>query len=364
MRKVLKTLIAVAVLCGCATTETPGTGTGSGASNTGRASNSLDYIISGEYAFYLDKRGADAFYRGYMKFSTNDNRNVVFVRSININTGSEERFMFTVEDDEDGYPSEISDLQGQFSGIEFRQALPDFLNFTALYLHTRNDYRIQSGIDDEWDDYTLVFSFNKALPFFGFYDIKTKGGNESIYTLLYGGVLNFSNVDAFFGMNPEIRQRTEEARRVPAIPSRNENKVEANGVSITLDDNWRYNNTTELPGYWLSLGSVRDSQIAFERGRLRMFGLTQETGYLFFKFFILTAGSTIEMNTVTVSQTRDGYQMECYMWERNFRNYQRVVLAINGDDMFITNFSSFADIYDANRNYYERILASVSVNSP
>jgi hypothetical protein len=362
MKNVFLALIAIIVICGCASTRTPSSVTKSGNSNPGASSNSLDYIINGEFAFYLDKRGEDAFYRGYMKFLASDNQNVIFVRSININTGNEEHFMFTVEDDENGYPLTVSNLQGQFLGIEFRQALPDFLNYTSLYLHTRNNYHIQSSIDDEWDDYTLVFSFNKVLPFFGFYDIKMKGENESKYTLLYGGVLNLNNADAFFRLNPETRRQTEESRRVPAIPARNENKVEANGVSITLDDNWRYNDTTNLPGYWLSIDSVRDSQVAIERGKLQMFNLTEETGYMFFKFYILAAGSTIEMDTVTVSEARDGYQMGCYIWERNFRNYQRVILATNGDDMFITNFSSFADIYDANRNYYEKILDSVSVN--
>jgi len=352
MRKVFLALIVV--VCGCASTETPGSVTGSG--------NSLDYIISGEYAFYLDERGEDAFYRGYMKFSVENNQNLVFVRSININTGNEGSFMFVVENDEDGFPSKISELQGQISEPEFYQALPDFLNYTSLFLRTRNSYHIQSDIDDEWDNYTLVFSFNKILPFFGFYDIKMKGNDEKKYTLLYGGVLNVNNIDTFFGLNPEIRRQTEEPRRVPAIPSRNEKKIEENGVSITLDDNWSYNDTTALPGYWLSLASVRDSQIAVERGKLQTFNISKENSFLFFKFFILGLGNTIEMNTVTVSETRDGYQMGCYIWERNFRNYQRAILAINGDDMFITNFSSFADIYDANRNYYGRILDSVSVN--
>jgi len=360
MRNVFLALFAVVFICGCASTGTPSSETESGNSNTSEPSKSLDYIINGEYAFYLDERGVDSFYRGYMKFSTDDNQNIIFVRSININTGDEERFAFTLDDNE-----EISNLQGQFNRIEFRQALPDFLNFTSLFLHTRNNYSLQSSIDDEWEDYTLVFSFNKALPFFGFYDIKMKGENESLYTLLFGGVLNADNAAVFFELNPNIRRQAAEIRQVPRIPPANEKRVMANGVSITLDDNWQFNNSTELTGYWLSLASVRDSQIAVERINIRTLNLTEETSYIFLKFAILAVGSAIEMNTVTISETRNGYQAEYYLWERNFRNYQRVVImGVNGNNMLITNFSSFADIYDANKSYYEKILASVLVNNP
>ena len=349
MKNILGILFA-AFFCGCASISI---------SAESANSSSLDYLYNGEYAFYLDTRGVDSYYRGYMKFSTEDNRIVIFVRSININKGEEDRYMFSVEEDENGNPSGFNIIQGQFSNIYHRKAIPDFLNFTTLYMQKRNDYHIQGEIEDDWGEFVFVFSFNKVLPFFGFSDIKIKGDNQSHYTLLYGGVLDANIAGAFFRLNPENKQPQQVVRQTPTIPSKKEKKVKLNGVSITLDENWQFNNSTELPGYWISLASVRDSQIAVERMKLPAYNLTKENCYMFFKLAVLGMGNMLEMNSVTVSETRNGYQLECYLWERNTRNYQRIELIINGNDVAIINFSSFADIYNANKDYYEGILGSV-----
>jgi len=354
MKNILGILFA-AFFLGCASTAI---------SAESANSSSLDYLYNGEYAFYLDTRGEEPYYRGYMKFSTEDNQVVIFVRSININKGEEERYLFSVEEDENGNPSGFNIMQGQFSNIYHRQALPDFLGFTTLYMQKRNDYHIQSEIEDNWGEVAVVFSFNKILPFFGFSDIKRKGDNKSCYTLLYGGTLNANIAGAFFSLNPNNKQPPPVVRQTPKIPLKKEKKVKLNGVSITLDENWQFNKSTELPGYWISLASVRDSQIAVERMKLPMSNLTQENYYMFFKFSVLGMGNMLEMSSVTVSETRNGYQLECYLWEKNTRNYQRIALIINGNDVAIINFSSFADIYNANKDYYEKILGSVLPDRP
>jgi hypothetical protein len=204
--------------------------------------SSLTYILNGEYAFYLDKRGEDHFYRGYMRFLSNGNKNIVIARSIRLRDGKEERFMFTVSDDENGYPTEVTDIEGEFNEIEFKQALPDFLNFTTLYLRTENEYEIQKDIDDEWGNYTLVFSFNKILPFFRFYDIKQQGSTDDRgYTLEYGGILSSDNVQDFFKFTP-IARGEERQRIIPTIPQKDDKIIEINGINITLDENWQFNN--------------------------------------------------------------------------------------------------------------------------
>jgi hypothetical protein len=168
-------------------------------------SNSLEYINNYEYAFYLDKRYPDAIYRGYMLVKSNAFSNAVFVRSINANTGKEESFMFIVSDDGDGYPTIVMNVQGQFFERETGQALPDFLNFASLYIKTHNDYEMQSSINDEWDDFTLIFSFDKSLPFFKFNDIKLKEDGQSRYIFEHGGVLDPVSAQTFLRMNPVNR---------------------------------------------------------------------------------------------------------------------------------------------------------------
>jgi hypothetical protein len=170
--------------------------------------NSLNYISNYEYAFYLDKRFPDAVYRGYMLVSSNPFNSAVFVRNINANTGKEERFMFIVSDDENGYPAIVMNVQGQFYERETGQALPDFLNFTSLYLKTRNDYETQSSIDDEWDDFILIFNFDKTLPFFKFHDVKLKADGLSRYIFEHGGLLDPVSAQMFFEMSPVKQAET------------------------------------------------------------------------------------------------------------------------------------------------------------
>jgi hypothetical protein len=288
--------------------------------------------------------------------------NIILVRSINANTKEENRFYFIIEDDENGYPSVIKDLQGNASHAEHLQAIVDFLNFAKLYLETRGDYNLKKDIDDEWDNYTLVFSFNKALPFFGFYDIKVKGFSESRYTLLQSGRLTSGNLNAFFSIDPENRNHRNVQRQVPQIPRRNEKTVTQNGVNISLDDNWQYNDTTELPGYWLALGSIRDSQIAVEKFKLAAFNVTKENFFRILKLDILIEGNAIEIETVKTDEISGGYQIEYYLNDGLMRNYKRLRIILKGDELIVINFSTFADIFDNNKSYYERILNSVLVN--
>jgi hypothetical protein len=196
MKKCILSIAIIGIICGCSSTgrQNP--------NNIDQKSNSLLYIGSGEYAFYLDKRYNHDIYVGYMNFMTLDKNTGIVVRSINAITGEEERFMFIVADDEDGFPTRVINIVGQFTKIETRQTLMDFFNFTTLYLQTQKDYKAQSEIDDEWNDYTLVFSFDKTLPFFRFANVKLKGNDEVKYLFLHGGVLDPIRVEAFYEIDP------------------------------------------------------------------------------------------------------------------------------------------------------------------
>jgi hypothetical protein len=326
------------------------------------AERSLAYIGSGEYAYYLDKRGNTNCFRGYMHFVTEDGKDVIFVRNLNLKNGKDERFMFVVEDDENGHPLNIISLQGQCETLEARQALPDFFNFTTQYLGTRDDYDIQKLVDDEWENYVLIYNFNKTLPFFRFLDIKMKGSAKGSYNLQYGGLVDVDNPKQFFEMQPIVRKK-EKSRRIPVIPGKAEKTITSNDVSITLDENWEYNNSTELPGYWLALKSVRDSQISIEKAGIQDFDPNNtEDAILFMKLVLLKASTSVEMNTVKVQKTLNGYQMEYYLWENNVRNYQRLTILPLRNMFYAVNFSSFADIYEKNKAYYENILNSILVN--
>ena len=198
MKNIVFSMVIVFAICGCVSTKKQNS---TEIVNENRPS-SLEYIVDGNYAFYLDNRFESVIYRGYMKFTPADNHIGIAVRNISADTGLEERFMFVIDDDEDGLPTIIKGIGGQLSTIEYRQAIPDFINFASLYLKTQDNYEEQSEIDDDWGDFILVFSFNKTLPFFRFSEIKLKGDDEVKYKLLHGGVLNIVTLEAFLGLNP------------------------------------------------------------------------------------------------------------------------------------------------------------------
>jgi hypothetical protein len=196
MKKCFLPIVIVAIICGCTSIEKQNS------NNTGQQANSLQYMTRGEYAFYLDKRYGRDLYVGYLNFLTMEKNTGIEVRSIDATTGEEERYFLIVTDDEDGFPTKAIKIIGQFSKIETRQTLMDFFNFTSLYLHTQKDYKEQGEIDDDWGDYTLVFNFDKTLPFFRFSDIKLKGTDESIFQFLHGGVLDPVWVETFYELEP------------------------------------------------------------------------------------------------------------------------------------------------------------------
>jgi hypothetical protein len=199
VKKCLLLIILAGIICGCTSTEKQNS------NKTGQQANSLQYMTRGEYAFYLDKRYSRDFYVGYLNFLTMDENTGIEVRSIDATTGKEERYFFIVTDDEDGFPRKAINIIGLFSKIETRQTLVDFFNFTSLYLYTQKDYKEQGEIDDDWGDYTLVFNFDKTLPFFRFSDIKLKGNDESIFQFLHGGVLDPVSVEDFYELKPVQR---------------------------------------------------------------------------------------------------------------------------------------------------------------
>lgn len=200
MKRCFLPIVIVAIISGCTSIGKQNS------NNIGQQTNSLQYMTRGEYAFYLDKRYGHDLYVGYLNFLTMEKNTGIEVRSIDATTGEEERYFFIVTDDEDGYPTKAINIIGQFSKIETRQTLVDFFNFTSLYLHTQKDYKEQGEIDDDWDDYTLVFNFDKTLPFFRFSDIKLKGNDESIFQFLHGGVLDPVRVEAFYELEPMAAQ--------------------------------------------------------------------------------------------------------------------------------------------------------------
>jgi hypothetical protein len=347
--------LALALICGCAS-QKPG---------FRRPETPLEFLSSGEFAYYHDRRGENNFFRGYL-FVNQDGSDMVISRNLNLKDGREENFVFTVKAGEDGLPV-AGDIQGDFKTLEFQQALPDFLNHAGQFLRTRDRYDIMGEMEDSWGNYKLTYHFNKVLPFFRFLSVVVKG-NEAAgsYTLAYGGIIGAGEFDMFMKAFPVSREQALE--RNTAIPQKTTMPVSFGGLAAVLDGNWSYNESLGFPGYWLSVDSSRDSQLSVERGNLEVFGFGMDNAYLLFRYLVLAARGSIDAESVRVSRVSvsrtagkpaPAFQLEYYLWDQGLKNYQRALLVPEAGEFYMVNFSSHADFYDANRSYYEKIFKSL-----
>lgn len=350
--------LALALICGCAS-QKPW--------DFRRPETPLEFLSSGEFAYYHDRRGGSNFFRGYL-FVSQDGSDMVISRNLNLKDGREENFVFTVKAGEDGLPV-AGDIQGDFNTLEFQQALPDFLNHAGQFLRTRDRYDIMGEMEDAWENYKLTYRFNKVLPFFRFSSVVIKGNKTAgSYTLAYGGIIGAGEFDMFMKALPVSREQS--PARNTAIPKKTEGPVSFGGLAAVLDGNWSYNESLGFPGYWLSVDSPRDSQLSVERGNLEVFGLGTDNAYLFFRYLVLAARGSIDVESVRVSRVSvsrtagkpaPAFQLECYLWDQGLKNYQRALLVPEAGEFYMVNFSSQADFYDSNRSYYEKIFRSLSL---
>ncbi len=317
----------------------------------------LDFVRNGEYAYYLDQRGRLNFYRGFL-FVSDEENTVIVHRSVDLDTMEERNLVITVSVDETG-EANIENINGQFEKDEytFNQTIPDILNFLAFYNACKDEIAYEvKGFDDEWDDYVLVYNYGKLIPGFGFVSVTVKGeeDNKGYFLNQWGLINNESEVMDFLKMMPKDFTPTERHADL-TIPKKKAQKVTMNKMKVTLDENWHPNDSEGQPGYWLSVSSIRDSQIMIE-DFTNIFPLaTEEEQIILGKLSILSTQS-IKPDTIHAEKNKDGLFVSYDAYdENNVASYMQFQIK-NGK---IINFSTFKDIYEANYEYYRKILNSV-----
>ena len=183
----------------------------------------LDYMISGEYAYYIDKRYNDTFARGFLVAKTEGNSAVVLANVINLTKNERYSLIFTVIYNEkekldiinfkplDEFPKEES--------VKIMQSVTDFMNHANMRENVDDKLSFDSqSFDDDWQDYKLTYKFSKAVPFFGFTEITFNGDPEKVTTYLQkvGYIKDIgNNMSDFF--NEEISEFTEANRNAKNI---------------------------------------------------------------------------------------------------------------------------------------------------
>lgn len=315
----------------------------------------------GEYAFYVQEMGDQRFYRGYWYLGGQDPRgDSFFIQNVNLLSGEEARFSVKIGRDAAG-SFHIADLEGpkESTSAELLGGVVDLLNFATMYYSNRSRIAVNTLVDDSWDHYTIVYHFSKLLPFLRFRSIARKGEALPLYTLDRAGMLSLKDADRFWKMRP-VAQMVESRRPEPPVLKTHPSiPVELGGYRFELDDRWLRNQDTSFLSYWLATQTVRDSVLMVERG---LWVTLQSRGYKapeeFLRNVLLHYGTVLYG---TLHATGDGAQMtlsfEC-LDTANQRNFARLETWIEGQDLVTVNFASFAAIYQANLEYYQKILES------
>jgi len=324
---------------------------------------SLDFLVTGEYGWYSDERGPDAYLRGYWYLGMREAAHVFVVRSVGPRASGERRFVASVVDrGADGL--ELGDVQGDLKPDEHGhfQAIIDLLNFLSLRKGRADAIGWMTEVEDRWEEsdppYSLYFEFGRAVPLFGFLGIRHESKSELSYRLVAAGLIDYEEQSGFLETLPRAPAETALPEAPPALDKARSGRVDLGAFSVALDKRWKRNDEVVTGGYWLALRTIRDSQVSVES--MPVDGADPEVATAWFlKAMLLIQDDWIDFDTVRFME-RDGLVTLAFSLsdERGVRNVQAFVVKSEQDFLHTLNVSAFEDIWLANEAYFEGILES------
>lgn len=329
------------------------------------AGQGLDFLQTGEYAWYRDERGADTYLRGYWYLGTSKGAHVLMARTVALADGSERRYSISLTE-KSGGGFDLGALRGVGSDEapgQF-QAIVDALNFANLRAAHDAEIGWETVVDDHWGEkdppYTLHFDMGLAVPLFGFLGIRYEDDAEPSYRLVSAGYLPLDGDRAVFLERLPVET---EAVVLPGAPptlgSGELRELRLGAWTLVLDASWKKHVERGYQGYWLSPRTSRDSQISVESMPASLGGSPRSQAGRFLKTMLLIYDGVIDFGTVRFDE-RDDLVTLCFSLsdERGVRNVQAFVVKFEDGKLCVLNVSSFEDIWLANKEYYERILSS------
>ena len=217
-------------------------------------SQSMKYIDTGDYAYYLDIRYGEPIIRGYMIAHVEGKDLYVFCNVRRIEKKQSWNFILTGPEPKDGEfrvdkllgADEILKLPEEEKAM-ITQSIPDFFNFHMMRYSNKNKIEYGNEIEDKWDNYSLYYCFNKIIPFFNFstISIKFKDHKEDedlpiVYNLVTAGNLDLTdseNVKLFSQMDVRWDIKPVKVKSLK-MPASDPMTVEMCGQQIVLDTNW------------------------------------------------------------------------------------------------------------------------------
>ncbi|MGI5173403.1 hypothetical protein H0R92_07345 [Treponema sp. OMZ 840] len=318
-----------------------------------------DHIESGEYAYYLDRRDGMNFLRGYFALRTKEGLTVIS-RNIDLTTNKEMNYYFTVSEPKEG-SCELTGMTGidENAPPEIAQSYIDFFSYISMYTFFEPKFT-DSGIGKvKEENKTLLFALNKVLPFFRFSEMFIKEDKKTYYMLVKGGKLTDSTLDDFFTAPIFPPDEVTRPGADLSIPKKKKGMYKVNGLAVRLDENWEYNENFGHPGYWLNIhGRERDAQIMIEKEDVSI--LKDSDNLTDLARTSLEVCPAADYLSVEFRHIKGNVELSYFLYdESGYKNYQYCFICTKGKDLYVVNFSAFADIFEANKAYFDKIISQV-----
>ena len=322
----------------------------------------LDCINNGDYIYFMDYRYNSPYIKGYLVYHFDDTSSFIISTTTDAITDEKGYIIFTTRLDENDSISiqEIYAISAKTEEEEdfYIQNAIDFLNFAAMRLSIKDEIKEDSTFEDKWDNYSLWYHFSSVIPFFGFDTIcyDKEGTKVAMEAYRYGHYKEYSNelLDAFVANDIKYVEPVE--RNSGSVPSKAKKKtVKDNGYKITLDENWTENTYGKNISYWLEIQSYRESQIMIEPAEGVVSLATKEEKISFARLLLQLISGVIPTSINAYFDKNDLIIEYDIIDEEKWLTYTRIRIT----DKYLINFSSFKDVYEANKPYFEKILKSI-----
>ena len=320
----------------------------------------LEYIETGTYAYYADKRSEVPYIRGYLVCHVDDGTAIVFMHTINQKTGGAYRSTVLLSETEDSELNVEQMQVGEFPEEEKDQVMQtyiDLLNFDAMYRRSAEKIGLDSVMEDSWGDYSLWFHYSSIFPVFKFSQISFDDKNLNnvfYYVRKFGNILSydFNEGISYFYSNPEEIFVPENRDVQVKIPKAAKNKVDMAGLSFNLDKNWVQNEFEGKTSWWLQIESIRDAQLMVEKFPPEIVLDTLDKKITLAQRMISVVPNMLP-NTLKILQKKDDVYLSYSVFDEK-KVLSRTILCFKTDTLI--NFSAFEDIYLQNEFYFNKIL--------
>jgi hypothetical protein len=337
------------------------------------------------YAFYIDLRGEEIVYRGFLPYRLNSGDYILFVRNIYLENNNSEISYFRI-------------LPGNKKGIDLKDSIPDpvfggvvdFVDFNKILEQMENTAEIEKTIrysqkeysetgNRVYDDNSYEITLNRYLPFFKISSMRRQGEDRNLFILdKYGSIFN-DELHEFYLIKPNL-----EKNKVYQSQIREKREELMHDIHITLDGHWqsfdeiRYNLATldeeaiitsvaegpvrkiRTDGYGASIYVEKDkkediSEFDFWWDDIEQYIIrTEMTDYAYERKHPAIDYSSFKVfteNEKTIIQ---------YNYYENYVDYIKYIIIIKTDDALYKTvfYTSLGNFYE-NERYYGDIIKSI-----